>query len=77
MSSNRTAPAAKKATAAPRADQEAAHAKRARDWLSVIDAMLKADLKDDALAEWTKFRVAYPNHPVPDEMLARIAAIKR
>ncbi|MDM5180170.1 hypothetical protein PO883_23580 [Massilia sp. DJPM01] len=60
-----------------RAGQEAAHAKRARDWLSVIDAMLKADLKSDALAEWTKFRVAYPDYPVPDEMLARIAAIKR
>lgn len=60
-----------------RADQEAAHAKRARDWLSVIDAMLKADLKSDALAEWTKFRVAYPDYPVPDEMLARIAAVKR
>ncbi|ATQ76949.1 hypothetical protein CR152_22375 [Massilia violaceinigra] len=68
---------AKDVAAAPRADQEAAQAKRARDWLSVIDAMLKADLKNDALAEWTKFRAAYPNHPVPDEMLARIAAIKR
>ncbi|MDQ1829342.1 hypothetical protein [Massilia scottii] len=74
---SRTARAAKDDAAAPRADQEAAQAKRARDWLSVIDAMLKADLKNDALAEWTKFRAAYPNHPVPDEMLARIAAIKR
>lgn len=73
-SSDRTAG---KAAAAPRADQEAMHAKRARDWLSVIDTMLKADLKSDALAEWTKFRVAYPDYPVPDEMLARIAAIKR
>ncbi|MFB9240608.1 hypothetical protein IV454_25585 [Massilia antarctica] len=66
-----------KAAAAPRADQETMHAKRARDWLSVIDTMLKADLKSDALAEWTKFRVAYPDYQVPDEMLARIAAIKR
>jgi hypothetical protein len=54
-----------------------ARAKRARDWLSVIDAMLKADLKSDALAEWTKFRTAYPDYPVPDEMLARIGAINR
>lgn len=59
------------------ADTPEMRAKRARDWLSVIDAMLKADMNSEALAEWSKFRTAYPDYPVADQMLARIAAIKR
>ena len=57
-------------------DDTGADAKRARDWLSVIDAMLKANLRRDALAEWAKFRAAYPDYPVPAELRARIEAIK-
>ncbi|NHZ91723.1 hypothetical protein F2P45_22330 [Massilia sp. CCM 8733] len=53
-----------------------AHAKRARDWLTVIDAMLKANLDKDALAEWARFRAAYPDYPVPAATRDRIAAIK-
>ena len=59
------------------ADTPEMHAKRARDWLSVIDAMLKAGMNGEALAEWSKFRAAYPDYPVADQMLARIAAVKR
>ncbi|WP_167223316.1 hypothetical protein [Massilia rubra] len=53
-----------------------AHDKRALDWLAVIDAMLKAKLDKDALAEWTRFRAAYPDYPVPAATRDRIAAIK-
>ncbi len=52
------------------------HDKHARDWLAVIDAMLKAKLDRDALAEWTRFRAAYPDYPVPAATRDRIAAIK-
>lgn len=54
----------------PEADPKAAA------WLNVIDEMLKADLRKDALAEWEKFRLAYPDYPVPDTLAKRIAAIK-
>lgn len=53
-----------------------AHDKRALDWLAVIDAMLKAKLDKDALAEWARFRAAYPDYPVPAATRDRIAAIK-
>ncbi|NHZ94407.1 hypothetical protein [Massilia sp. CCM 8734] len=54
-----------------------AHDKRAHDWLAVIDAMLKAKLDKDALAEWARFRAAYPDYPVPAATRDRIAAIKQ
>lgn len=49
---------------------------KAAAWLNVIDEMLKADLRKDALAEWEKFRLAYPGYPVPEALAKRIAAIK-
>jgi hypothetical protein len=54
----------------------AAHDKRARDWLALIDAMLKAKLNKDALAEWARFRAAYPDYPVPAATREAIAALK-
>lgn len=56
--------------AAPAADNA-----RATDWLNVIDEMLKAGLRKDAIDEWRKFRVAYPDYPVPEELARQIAAI--
>ena len=49
-----------------------ADAARAQAWLNVIDEMLKAELRQDALAEWAKFRQAYPDYPVPEPLRARI-----
>lgn len=62
----------------PSARQEAAAANTAKAaaWLNVIDEMLKADLRKDALEEWKKFRLAYPDYPVPDALAKRIAAIE-
>ena len=48
---------------------------RAADWLNVIDEMLKAGLRKDAIDEWRKFRLIYPDYPVPEELARQIAAI--
>lgn len=56
--------------AAPAADNA-----RATEWLNVIDEMLKAGLRKDAIDEWRKFRGAYPDYPVPEELARQIAAI--
>ncbi|NVE00329.1 hypothetical protein [Massilia sp. BJB1822] len=45
-------------------------------WLAAIDEMLKAGLRRDALAEWPRFRQAYPNYPVPQELLERLQVLK-
>lgn len=50
---------------------------KARAWLALIDELLKADLRQDALAEWEKFRKAYPQYPVPEKFEARIKALKK
>lgn len=49
---------------------------QAAAWLHAIDEMLKADLRSDALAEWKKFRQAYPDYPVPEALARQIAAIE-
>ncbi|WGG48630.1 hypothetical protein [Rugamonas sp. DEMB1] len=58
----------------PAAAAKPAEAARAQAWLNVIDEMLKAELRQDALSEWTRFRLAYPDHPVPETLRARIKA---
>lgn len=45
-------------------------------WLALIESLLKADLKRDALGEWRRFRAEYPAYPVPDELQAKIKAIE-
>lgn len=45
-------------------------------WLAAIDEMLKAGLRRDALAEWPRFRQAYPDYPVPQELLERLQVPK-
>jgi hypothetical protein len=44
----------------------APHELQARDWLQKIEDLLRANQRDAALAEWQKFRSAYPAYPVPD-----------
>ncbi len=60
----------------PTADAKPVDAARAQAWLNVIDEMLKADLRQDALAEWVKFRQAYPDYPVPETLRARIKVLQ-
>lgn len=47
---------------------------KADNWLAVIDEMLNAGLPRDAHEEWTRFRLAYPDYPVPPALLDRIKA---
>ncbi|AMP14327.1 hypothetical protein [Collimonas pratensis] len=50
---------------------------RAVAWLSAIDEMLKAGLRQDALEEWDKFKRAYPNYPVPEKLRAQIRLLQK
>lgn len=58
----------------PDAAAKPAEAARAQAWLNVIDEMLKAELRRDALGEWAKFRLTYPDYPVPETLRVRIKA---
>lgn len=69
------APAAITVTGSARKAAPAADDARVADWLNVINEMLKAGLHKDAIDEWRKFRVAYPDYPVPEELARQIAAI--
>ncbi|CAN5767500.1 hypothetical protein BH11PSE12_BH11PSE12_34050 [soil metagenome] len=68
----KTAVAASNAVPAPIVDVA-----KAKAWLGLIEEMLKADLRQDALAEWEKFRKAYPTYPAPEKLEARIKALKK
>ncbi len=46
-------------------------------WLASIDTMLKAQRNAEAVTEWRKFKVAYPAHPVAEELEARIKALEK
>ncbi|HJV76381.1 MAG TPA: hypothetical protein VJ654_19320 [Noviherbaspirillum sp.] len=50
---------------------------KAKAWVALIEELLKADLRQDALAEWEKFRKAYPQYPVPGKLEARIKALQK
>ncbi|MEO7496869.1 MAG: hypothetical protein ABIT83_24235 [Massilia sp.] len=49
----------------------------AEQWLALIDEMLKAGLRADAVAEWTRFRLVHPAYPIPLELNARISAARK
>ncbi|PFH11920.1 hypothetical protein BCF11_4387 [Collimonas sp. PA-H2] len=50
---------------------------RAEAWLSAIDEMLKAGLRQDALEEWEKFKRAYPDYPVPEKLRTQIRLLQK
>lgn len=50
---------------------------KAKAWVALIEELLKADLRHDALAEWDRFRKAYPHYQVPKKLEARIKALKQ
>ncbi len=63
--------AASPAPAAPTVDVE-----KAKAWLKLIDELIKADMRRDALEEWERFRKDYPHYPVPEKLSAKIKALK-
>ncbi|KIF81686.1 hypothetical protein [Noviherbaspirillum autotrophicum] len=50
---------------------------KAKAWVALIEELLKADLRQDALTEWDKFRKAYPQYPVPGKLEAHIEALQK
>lgn len=76
VTSAATAPTHVSVTGAARKAEAYADATRAANWLHVIDAMLNAGLRNDAQEEWRKFRLAYPDYPVPEPLAKRIDATK-
>ncbi|MDB5769266.1 MAG: hypothetical protein JWQ61_4080 [Collimonas fungivorans] len=50
---------------------------KAEAWLSVIEEMIKAGLRRDALDEWEKFNQAYPGYPVPEKLSTQIKALEK
>jgi hypothetical protein len=46
----------------------APHETQPAAWLQKIEALLQANERGAALAEWQKFRAAYPAYPVPDKL---------
>lgn len=63
------------APAAPDAGMAARDANAER-WLALIDEMLKAGLRSDALNEWARFRAAHPDYRVSAELTERINAAR-
>ncbi|MFZ6647934.1 hypothetical protein ACO0LO_19570 [Undibacterium sp. TJN25] len=51
-------------------------ASNAREQLNLVEELLKAGLRSDALKEWNKFRKAYPDYPVPDTVTEKIRALQ-
>jgi hypothetical protein len=39
-----------------------------KPWLALIEELLKADLRRDALDEWKQFQKSYPRYPVPEKL---------
>lgn len=64
-------------TASGDAAANSASLQKAKAWVALIEELLKADLRQDALAEWEKFRQAYPRYPVPEKLEAQIKALKK
>lgn len=70
-------PAGKVVASPPDALTPADDVEKAKAWLTLIDEMIKADLRQDALIEWEKFHKAYPHYKVPGNLLAQIKALKK
>lgn len=46
-------------------------------WLSLVEELLKANMQQEALEEWQKFRKAYPYHPVDPRLEEKINALQK
>lgn len=72
-----TLPAQSKLASVAAPQEKPESSARAEAWLSAIDEMLKAGLRQDALEEWEKFKHAHPNYPVPDKLSAQIRQLQK
>ena len=70
-------PPAAATSVAPATPPNSSSPEKAKAWVALIEELLKADLRQDALAEWEKFRKAYPQYPVPGKLEARIKALQK
>lgn len=50
---------------------------KAKAWLARIEKLIKADKRKETLEEWTKFRKAYPDYPVPKPLLDQITELQK
>lgn len=66
-------PVAKQRADTSLTEKQAAEAKQ---HLNLVEELLKAGLRSDALKEWDKFRKAYPDYPVPDTVTEKIEALQ-
>lgn len=55
--------------------RQSADTSEADTWLVKIDGLLKSGSTPQALEEWHKFRRAYPDYKVPDQLRAKIDAL--
>lgn len=55
---------------------QAEHNARAKAWLQLVEELIKADLHQEALQEWKKFKKAYPYHPVPERLQEQIKVMQ-
>lgn len=46
-------------------------------WLSLVEELLKANMQQEALEEWLKFRKAYPQYPVERRLEEKIKALQQ
>jgi hypothetical protein len=61
----------------PAPQQRAAGAADPATWLAAIDELLETGGKRDTLAQWDRFRAAYPDYPVPAATLDKINALRQ
>lgn len=50
---------------------------QAKSWLSLIEELLKAEMQQEALDEWLKFRKAYPYYPVKAVLQEKMQAMQK
>ncbi len=61
--------------AAPASKSEAVAQPKA--WLTLIEELLKANMQQEALEEWAKFRKTYPQFPVEPRLLEKIKLLQQ
>ena len=54
----------------------AEHLARAKAWASLVEELLKANMKQEALEEWLKFRKVYPNYQVSERLQEQIKILQ-
>lgn len=71
------APAATAKASALETIDNAAAEERAKEWIILIEELLKADLPREAMEQWKEFRKNYPKYPAPAKLAARMKALEQ